>query len=160
MNCRPNDRLTRMHRMWQSIVLLLLVPISSRAVEIYDRFPDAIHANERYVIYSHGFIVEGDDPKPISPQYGQYDFPAIKQALFTEGGFNLIEIAGEAAPRCRRQAESDYAGWILARCPIDCTSLQRPSVRWDQYGAACNMRRRRCLSSGRVGARRQFIIDL
>jgi hypothetical protein len=79
-----------MHRMWQSIALLLLVPISSRAVEIYDRFPDAIHANERYVIYSHGLIVEGDDPKPISPQYGQYDFPAIKQALFTAGGFNLI----------------------------------------------------------------------
>jgi hypothetical protein len=44
----------------------MLVPISSRAVEIYDRFPDTVHASERYVIYSHGMIVEGDDPKPIS----------------------------------------------------------------------------------------------
>src|SRR5580692_4851103 len=79
-----------MYRVWQSLALLVLVPISSRAVEIYDRFPDDVHAGERYVIYSHGRIVEGDDPKPISPQYGQYDFPAIKQALFDAGGFNLI----------------------------------------------------------------------
>jgi hypothetical protein len=79
-----------MYRMLQCLALLVLVPIGSRAVEIYDRFPDSIHAGERYVIYSHGMIVEGDDPKPISPKYGQYDFPAIKQSLFTEGGFNLI----------------------------------------------------------------------
>jgi hypothetical protein len=70
--------------------LLVLMPLSCGAVEIYDRFPDSIHSSERYVIYSHGFIVEGDDPKPISPKYGQYDFPAIKQALFNGGGFNLI----------------------------------------------------------------------
>jgi hypothetical protein len=79
-----------MHGMWPSLAFLVLLPISSRGAEIYDRFPDTIHASERYVIYSHGFIVEGDDPKPISPQYGQYDFPAIKQALFSAGGFNLI----------------------------------------------------------------------
>jgi hypothetical protein len=79
-----------MNRLWQVLALLVLVPINSGAVEIYDRFPGAVHAGERYVIYSHGFIVEGDDPKPISPQYGQYDFPAIKQALFSAGGFNLI----------------------------------------------------------------------
>jgi hypothetical protein len=69
---------------------LFVVPISSEAVEIYDRFPDSIHASERYVIYSHGLIVEGEDPKPVSPKYGQYDFPAIKQSLFRAGGFNLI----------------------------------------------------------------------
>jgi hypothetical protein len=78
------------NRMLQWLALIALVPISSKAVEIYDRFPDNIHAAERYVIYSHGMIVEGDDPKPISPKYGQYDFPAIKQSLFGGGGFNLI----------------------------------------------------------------------
>lgn len=78
-----------MHRMlW--LVLSVLAPIGAGAIEIYDRFPDSIHATERYVIYSHGMIVEGDDPKPVSPKYGQYDFPAIKQSLFREGGFNLI----------------------------------------------------------------------
>ena len=72
------------------LALSALLPINSGAVEIYDRFPDSIHASERYVIYSHGMIVEGNDPKPISPKYGQYDFPAVKQALFSGGGFNLI----------------------------------------------------------------------
>lgn len=79
-----------MYRMWPSLALLLLMPIGSRAVEIFSKFPDTVHASGRYVIYSHGMIVEGDDPKPISPQYGQYDFPAIKQSLFNAGGFNLI----------------------------------------------------------------------
>jgi hypothetical protein len=73
---------------WFSFFVLL--PLSGRAVEIYAHFPDAIHANERYVIYSHGLIVEGDNPRPVSPQYGQYDFPGITQALFSGGGFNLI----------------------------------------------------------------------
>jgi hypothetical protein len=26
------------------------------------------------VIYSHGLIVEGDDPRPVHPEYGVYDF--------------------------------------------------------------------------------------
>jgi hypothetical protein len=67
-----------------------LFPLSGGAADIYAHFPDTIHANERYVIYSHGLIVEGDNPKPISPKFGQYDFPGIKQALFSGGGFNLI----------------------------------------------------------------------
>src|ERR1700744_265703 len=72
------------------LALCVLFPLSGRAVALYGRFPDSIHANERDLIYSHGLIVEGDDPRPISPKYGQYDFPAIKQALFEGGGFNLI----------------------------------------------------------------------
>jgi hypothetical protein len=72
------------------LALMVLIPIGARAVEIYDQFPDSIHTTERYVIYSHGLIVEGSDPKPVSPKYGQYDFPAIKQSLFKDGGFNLI----------------------------------------------------------------------
>jgi pimeloyl-ACP methyl ester carboxylesterase len=31
--------------------------------------------------YSHGFIVEGDDPKPVHNRWGVYDFPAIKEKL-------------------------------------------------------------------------------
>ena len=79
-----------MFRMLQCLALLVLVPLSSRAVQIYDRFPDSVHSDERYVIYSHGLIAEGTDPQPVSPQYGLYDFPAIKQAIFSDGDFNLI----------------------------------------------------------------------
>lgn len=82
--------------MLRNLPILLLFaacfPVNGGAVEIYDHFPSAIHANERYVIYSHGLIVEGTDPKPVSPKYGLYDFPAVKQALFDGGGFNLIAI--------------------------------------------------------------------
>ncbi len=66
--------------------------MNARAVQIYDRFPETIHANERYVIYSHNLIAEGEDPRPVSPQFGLYDFPAIKQALFEGGDFNLIAV--------------------------------------------------------------------
>jgi hypothetical protein len=70
--------------------LVALAPASSWAVQIYDAFPDAIRANERYVIYSHGLIAEGAGPTPISPKFGLYNFPAIKRELFRGGGFNLI----------------------------------------------------------------------
>jgi hypothetical protein len=79
-----------MSRILRWFAILMLVPISGRAVELYTDFPSVIHADERYVIYSHGLIVEGDNPRPVSPKYGQYDFPAIKGALFDGGGFNLI----------------------------------------------------------------------
>jgi hypothetical protein len=79
-----------MYRLFQWFAFLLLLPVSGRAVQVYDSFPDTIHANERYVIYSHGLIAEGDNPRPISPKYGLFDFPGIKQALFNGGGFNLI----------------------------------------------------------------------
>lgn len=81
-----------------------LIPVSGRAVEIYDHFPQAIHPDERYVVYSHGLIVEGADPKPISPKYGQYDFPGIQQAIFAGGGFNLI------APQ--RPKDPDYNEYV------------------------------------------------
>ena len=88
------------------LALLVLIPIGARAVELYDRFPDSIRATERYVIYSHGLIVEGSDPKPVSPKYGQYDFPAIKQALFNQGGFNLI------AYQRPKSADDSYADML------------------------------------------------
>jgi dienelactone hydrolase len=88
MQRTPNTHRTPV---WSAFALVLF-PIISGAVQIYDKFPDSIRADERYVIYSHGLIVEGDDPKPISPKYGQYDFPGIKQAIFNGGGFNLIAV--------------------------------------------------------------------
>jgi hypothetical protein len=99
-----------MDRVWQSLAFLVLVPMSSRGAEIHGKFPDTIHAGERYVIYSHGSIVEGDDPKPISPQYGQYDFPAIKQSLFSAGGFNLIAFQ---RPKSTDDAHADtLKSWV------------------------------------------------
>jgi pimeloyl-ACP methyl ester carboxylesterase len=66
------------------------MPAMPQATEIYDDFPSQVRPDARYVIYSHGFIVEGDDPRPVHPEFGVYDFPAVKEALFDGGGFNLI----------------------------------------------------------------------
>jgi hypothetical protein len=93
-----------MFRLLPWLAWLVLIPISARAAELYDHFPDQIHASERYVIYSHGLIVEGDDPKPVSPKYGQYDFPGIKQALFSGGGFNLIAY--------QRPKNADFTAYV------------------------------------------------
>jgi hypothetical protein len=61
-----------------------------QAAQLFTEMPDVVNPDERYVIYSHGLIVEGDDPAPVSPEFGTYDLPGIKDALFADGGFNLI----------------------------------------------------------------------
>lgn len=66
-----------------------LVSPSAQAGELYTDFPTTIKAQEKYVFYSHGFIVEGTNPTPTHPRYGVYQFPAIKAAL-SASGFNLI----------------------------------------------------------------------
>ena len=56
------------------LALALLVSVlaqgASRQVHLYDTFPTEIHANQRYVIFLHGLIAEGDDPRPVHPENG------------------------------------------------------------------------------------------
>jgi hypothetical protein len=61
----------------------------SSAGEVYDKFPDQIKANEKYVFYSHGFIVEGTNPTPKNERWGVYEFPSIKKSL-ADNEYNLI----------------------------------------------------------------------
>jgi hypothetical protein len=68
----------------------VLFSLGAEAAEIFTEMPNTVNPEERYVLYSHGLIVEGDNPTPESPEFGVYDFPAIKEAIFAEGGFNLI----------------------------------------------------------------------
>lgn len=56
---------------------------------VYNEFPKEIEPKEKYVFYSHGLIVEGDNQTPIHGRWGVYDFPAIKQALGDES-YHLI----------------------------------------------------------------------
>lgn len=71
-------------------LITLLVPLKIVAVELYAEFPATINPSESYVFYSHGLIVEGNDPRPKHPKYGTYEFVEIKKALFDRGDFNLI----------------------------------------------------------------------
>ncbi|WP_217274058.1 alpha/beta hydrolase [Shewanella sp. VB17] len=67
----------------------LFLSSSCIANNIYESFPNEIKPNEKYVFYSHGFIVEGKNPTPINPRWGMYDFPEIKKSL-SDDSYNLI----------------------------------------------------------------------
>lgn len=73
------------------LLILLSIFFSSMpfAGEIFVEFPDHINKDEKYVFYSHGFIVEGRNPTPIDHRWGMYDFPKIKEVL-SDPSYNLI----------------------------------------------------------------------
>ncbi|GHE91831.1 alpha/beta hydrolase [Thalassotalea profundi] len=73
----------------RKIILLALISTKALAGEIFDTFPLTVKANEKYVFYSHGYIVEGTNPRPVNPRWGTYEFPMIKQAL-SDKNYNLI----------------------------------------------------------------------
>lgn len=80
-----------MNKYLLSLVAGLSLSTPLFAGEIYSDFPKEIDANASYVFYSHGYIVEGDNPKPINTKqgWGVYDFPKVKQALSDES-YHLI----------------------------------------------------------------------
>ena len=57
--------------------LLFAYPIHAddTAGMVFETFPNEIKPDEKYVFYSHGYIVEGSNPKPVHPEWGIYDFP-------------------------------------------------------------------------------------
>ena len=79
---------------------LSFASLASIAGTVYTEFPDKIDSEKRYVFYSHGFIVEGDDPTPIHNKHGMYYFPEIKQAL-SDDSYDLIAYhrAKDTKPR-------------------------------------------------------------
>jgi len=71
-------------------IFLLTLTGYSVAGEIYTEFPVQIHPDEKYVFYSHGLIVEGENSRPVHPKFGTYEFSLIKSMLVKDSGFNLI----------------------------------------------------------------------
>jgi len=71
------------------VLISILFSSLSFAGNVYDKFPDQINPNEKYVFYSHGYIVEGTNPTPKNERWGVYEFPAIKASL-SDSEYNLI----------------------------------------------------------------------
>lgn len=92
---------------------LLLATFSARAfgVELLSDFPTEIHADEKYVFYSHGLIVEGTNPRPRHSEYGVYEFPLIAEKIFEGGDFNLIAHHRPANTDANQYA-SQLAAWV------------------------------------------------
>ncbi|MBD1581117.1 alpha/beta hydrolase [Pseudoalteromonas sp. S16_S37] len=91
-----------------SLILSLfgaIVSFYTSAATILDAIPESVAANDKFVFYSHGYIVEGDNPKPVETKngWGEYDFPAVKQAL-ADDSYTLI-----AHHRAKNTDPFDYA---------------------------------------------------
>ena len=71
------------------VALLNIITTSSMAGTIYTSFPDTVNADEKYVFYSHGLIVEGENLMPEHQRWGVYDFIAVRKAL-SDPEYNLI----------------------------------------------------------------------
>jgi pimeloyl-ACP methyl ester carboxylesterase len=82
--------------MKKSVIIAALAAIQActaarlMAAEVYPDLPAHIDSDRSYVIYSHGRIVEGNDPKPIHERWGIYDFPAIVSRLAEDSSFVLV----------------------------------------------------------------------
>jgi len=61
----------------------------SHAGNLYTQFPETIHPEQKYVFYSHGLIVEGDNLMPEDERWGVYDYIAVRKAL-RDPEYNLI----------------------------------------------------------------------
>ena len=72
------------------VILVSSIITSLIAGELYELFPENINPDERYVIYSHGLILEGNISRPEHTNYGIYEFRKIKEVILENGGFNLI----------------------------------------------------------------------
>ncbi|CAH9056027.1 hypothetical protein PSECIP111951_01374 [Pseudoalteromonas holothuriae] len=86
-------------------LLCTLISFNTLAGKVLDAPPESVSATDKFVFYSHGYIVEGDNPKPVNIKqgWGVYDFPAIKQAL-SDDSYTLI-----AHHRAKNTDPFDYA---------------------------------------------------
>ena len=78
----------------KAIFVSIFFTFSNIAVggEVFSSIPDELgKANVKYIVYSHGRIVEGTNPRPVHPDWGIYDFPAVKEAL-SEPDFTVIAL--------------------------------------------------------------------
>ncbi|NOU51448.1 alpha/beta hydrolase [Pseudoalteromonas sp. JBTF-M23] len=72
-------------------LLSALTSVNCFADSVFDSILLQVSPEDKFVFYSHGYIVEGDNPKPVETKngWGEYDFPAIKKAL-ADDSYTLV----------------------------------------------------------------------
>lgn len=73
------------------------------------QFPDKIDSTSRYLFYLHGKIIEDQGIPAISPEYGEYEYKAILDALGRYGFLVISEI------RSQNTDSLEYARKIAAQ---------------------------------------------
>lgn len=91
------------------VFLLVFFFASVRAATVLSDVPATPELRKTYLIYLHGRVAEGDDPRPIDARFGRYDYPAIKQALAARGDIVI------SAQRKRDTDVNEYAGIVVAQ---------------------------------------------
>ena len=103
------------NRIASTALLILLLIVQTTAQEkqgvILNEVPQKIDTSARYLFYLHGRIVE-QGRRPISPQYGPYEYDQILDTFKQNGfvviseqrrkGINIEQYAGEVARQARR----------------------------------------------------------
>ena len=73
----------------RALIATLLLSATGTAGAVYPTMPNVINADETYMLYAHGLIAEGDDPRPVHSRWGADDFPAVAAAI-AKGDINAI----------------------------------------------------------------------
>lgn len=89
--------------------LLAFVSAGVPAANVWRDVPATPDPHQTYLIYLHGRIVEGSDPRPIDQRFGRYDYPAILQALTARGDVVI------SAQRKAATDVNEYAGFVVAQ---------------------------------------------
>ena len=74
------------------ILIVLILFADTVFAEVLRVVPDSPDITRNYLFYLHGRIVEGSDGRPISPDYGPYEYYKIVEAFSDEGFIVISEI--------------------------------------------------------------------
>lgn len=92
-----------------SLAALLLAASAASGGEVLDDVPGVPDASKTYVLYLHGRVVEDQGPHAHDPRFGDYDYPAVLEALGARGATVI------SARRPHGTDMDEYAGHVLAQ---------------------------------------------
>ncbi|MCP4673194.1 MAG: alpha/beta hydrolase [Desulfobacula sp.] len=77
------------------ILAVLILFAGTVFAEVLQVVPDSPDITRNYLFYLHGRIVEGSDGRPVSSDYGPYEYYKILKAFSKEGFIVISEIRPE-----------------------------------------------------------------
>ncbi len=97
----------------------LVFPAAALPAGVLHEYPENLDADQNYLFYLHGRIIEDKGIRPTHPQYGIYEYEAILNELASRGytvvsevrkpGTRPVEYARRLSDRIRRYRENNVA---------------------------------------------------
>jgi hypothetical protein len=97
----------RLMKAWP--LILLAGWMTAQAGTIQTDVPATPDPAKIYLIYLHGRIIEEAGPRPTDARFGQYDYPAVLEALASRGGVVI------SAQRPAKTDMNRYAGVVVSQ---------------------------------------------